>query len=40
VYAIGLVLSVSAIYLLTLACAWYPSRMATRVEPAEALRYE
>ena len=40
VYAIGLALSVSAIYLLTLACAWYPSRMATRVEPAEALRYE
>jgi putative ABC transport system permease protein len=40
VYAIGLMISVSAIYLLTLACAWYPSRMATRVEPAEALRYE
>ncbi len=40
VYAIGLAISVSAIYLLTLACAWYPSRMATRVEPAEALRYE
>jgi len=40
VYAIGLALSIAAIYLLTLACAWYPSRMATRVEPAEALRYE
>ena len=40
VYAIGLAISVSAIYLLTLACALYPSRMATRVEPAEALRYE
>lgn len=40
VYAIGLAISVTAIYLLTLACAWYPSRMATRVEPAEALRYE
>ena len=40
IYAIGLAISVSAIYLLTLACAWYPSRMATRVEPAEALRYE
>jgi putative ABC transport system permease protein len=40
VYAIGLLISVSTIYLLTLACAWYPSRMATRVEPAEALRYE
>jgi putative ABC transport system permease protein len=40
VYAVGLAVSVSAVYLLTLACAWYPSRMATRVEPAEALRYE
>jgi putative ABC transport system permease protein len=40
VYAIGLVIAVTAIYLLTLACAWYPSRMATRIEPAEALRYE
>lgn len=40
VYAIGLAISVSAIYLLTLTCAWYPSRMATRIEPAEALRYE
>jgi putative ABC transport system permease protein len=40
VYALGLVISVAAIYLLTLTCAWYPSRMATRIEPAEALRYE
>jgi putative ABC transport system permease protein len=40
VYAVALVLSAGAIYALTLACAWYPSRMATRVEPAEALRYE
>jgi putative ABC transport system permease protein len=40
VYAIGLAISVTAICLLTLACAWYPSRMAMRVEPAEALRYE
>jgi putative ABC transport system permease protein len=40
VYAISLAISLTAIYLLTLACGWYPSRMATRVEPAEALRYE
>ena len=40
VYAIGLIISLAAIVLLTLACGWYPSRMATRVEPAEALRYE
>ncbi len=33
VYAIGLAISVSAIYLLTLACACYPSRLATRVQP-------
>jgi putative ABC transport system permease protein len=40
VYAISLAISVVAIYLLTLACGWYPSRMATRIEPADALRYE
>jgi putative ABC transport system permease protein len=40
VYATGVAISVAAIFLLTLTCAWYPSRMATRVEPAEALRYE
>lgn len=40
VYAIGLVISLAAIFSLTLACGWYPSHMATRVEPAEALRYE
>jgi putative ABC transport system permease protein len=40
VYAIGLIISLTAISLLTLACGWYPSHMATRVEPAEALRYE
>jgi putative ABC transport system permease protein len=40
VYFIGLAVAVVAIYLLTLACGWYPSRMATRVDPAEALRYE
>ena len=33
-------MAVAAIYLLTLLCGWYPSRMATPVEPAEALRYE
>jgi putative ABC transport system permease protein len=40
VYFVGLAVAVVAIYLLTLACGWYPSRMATRVDPAEALRYE
>jgi putative ABC transport system permease protein len=33
-------ISVAAIYLLTLACGWYPSRLATKIQPAEALHYE
>jgi putative ABC transport system permease protein len=40
VYAASLVLSAASIYLLTMACAWYPSRLATSVQPAEALHYE
>lgn len=40
VYATSLVVSAACIYLLTLACAWYPSRLATSIPPAEALRYE
>ncbi|MEO8521231.1 MAG: ABC transporter permease [Acidobacteriota bacterium] len=40
VFLLSLGLSVAAIYLLTLACGWYPSRLATRVQPAEALHYE
>jgi putative ABC transport system permease protein len=30
----------AVIYLLTLLCAWYPSRLATRIQPADALHYE
>jgi ABC-type antimicrobial peptide transport system permease subunit len=33
-------LAIVAIYLVTVLCAWYPSRLATRVPPAEALHYE
>jgi putative ABC transport system permease protein len=40
VFAGAVALSASAIYCLTLACGWYPSRLATRIPPAEALRYE
>ena len=40
VYVVGFIMAAATIYLLTLLCGWYPSRLATRVEPAEALRYE
>lgn len=40
VFVLSIVLSAVAIYLLTLACGWYPSRLATSVPPAEALHYE
>jgi len=40
VYLLSLVVSAGCIYLLTMACAWYPSRLATTVSPAEALHYE
>ena len=32
--------SAVTIYLVVLACGWYPSRMATAIRPAEALHYE
>jgi putative ABC transport system permease protein len=40
VYLIAFVIAVVTIYALTLLCGWYPSHVATRIEPAEALRYE
>jgi putative ABC transport system permease protein len=40
VFVASIALSVAAIYVLTLLCAWYPSRLATRVQPAEALHHE
>ncbi|MCI0485843.1 MAG: ABC transporter permease [Blastocatellia bacterium] len=40
VYAYSLSISVLLIYILTLLCGLYPSRLATRVQPAEALHYE
>lgn len=36
----GIVLAMLMIYLLAALCALYPSTMASRVQPAEALRYE
>jgi putative ABC transport system permease protein len=40
VYVAGVAVSIVFIYSLTVACAWAPSRMASAVDPAEALRYE
>jgi putative ABC transport system permease protein len=40
VFAAALAASVLAMYLLTIGCAWYPSRLATRIQPADALHYE
>ena len=40
VYATSIGISLVCIFALTLACAWMPARLASGVEPAEALRYE
>jgi putative ABC transport system permease protein len=40
VFAASLVLSAAAIYLLALACGYYPGLLATRVQPAAALHYD
>jgi putative ABC transport system permease protein len=40
VYIYALVISLAVIYGVTLFCGLYPSRMATRVQPVEALRWE
>ena len=40
VFVVSIVISVAAIYALTFICGWQPSRLATRIEPAEALHYE
>ncbi len=40
VYTYGFVFSVVVIYLLTIICGLYPSRLATKIHPAAALHYE
>ncbi len=40
VYAMSIVISLAVIYALTIVCGLYPSWMATKVQPAEALHYE
>jgi putative ABC transport system permease protein len=39
-FASSIVISVLTIYGLTIGCGWYPARLATRIQPAEALHYE
>jgi putative ABC transport system permease protein len=40
VYVASIIISLVLIYLLTALCGSYPSRLATKVQPAEALHYE
>jgi putative ABC transport system permease protein len=40
VYGTSLAISLVCIFLLTMACAWTPARMASVIQPADALRYE
>lgn len=40
VYVYALAISLSIMYLLTVLCGLYPSWLATKVQPAEALHYE
>jgi putative ABC transport system permease protein len=40
VFAGGLLVAMVSIYLLSILCALYPSAMAAKVQPADALRYE
>jgi putative ABC transport system permease protein len=40
VFAAGLAVAVATMYLISVVCALYPSTLASRVQPAEALRYE
>jgi len=39
-FAASIAISVLTIYGLTIGCGWYPARLATRIQPAEALHYE
>lgn len=40
VYVIGFIVSVLFMYAVALSCGWYPSILATRIQPTEALHYE
>jgi putative ABC transport system permease protein len=40
IFLLSVAISAAVIYLVVLVCGWYPSRKATRIQPAEALHYE
>jgi putative ABC transport system permease protein len=40
VFALSLAVSCVALYVLTVLCGFYPARLATKVQPAQALHYE
>ncbi len=40
IYTLSYIISILVIYLITGLCAWYPSRVAASIEPADALRDE
>jgi putative ABC transport system permease protein len=40
VFASGLLFAMITMYLISILCTLYPSALAARVQPAEALRYE
>jgi putative ABC transport system permease protein len=40
VFGASLAISIAALYGVTMACGYYPARLATRITPADALRYE
>jgi len=40
VFASGLLVAMVTMYLISILCTLYPSTLAARVQPAEALRYE
>jgi putative ABC transport system permease protein len=40
IFLLSLLIAAVGIYAVVLLCGWYPSRLATRVQPAEALHYE
>lgn len=40
IYGLAIIVALFTIYLLVIACAWFPSKQAAQIEPAMALHYE